>query len=165
MSKKVFTEEQSLQKFNLFALSGLIMLLLCYILIQQIFVSNQMDLATSMFCFSLLVAVFLGLNYALNVKLQTTVSHKSVSFKMTHWHKRKHKIKLSDIESCEIVQSPEVALWHGGNISFSNETAFTFSGRNGVHVTTKNGQHYFIGSNKVEEFKQALEQVLDNDEA
>jgi hypothetical protein len=78
---------------------------------------------------------------------------------MYPWQRKKKKINWDNVKNCEIVRTSGMNQWHGGNISPSFERRYSFSGRNGMQITTYSGRKYFIGSQKLNELVDAIEQL------
>jgi hypothetical protein len=90
------------------------------------------------------------------LKMKVTINDKHIKFKVAPIHAKKRKIAWDEVEHCEIVETSPIAQLQGGNITFDQEKLFSFTGRNGLSITTTSGKHYFIGSSNPDEMKQAL---------
>lgn len=108
----------------------------------------------------LALAVVLGgfMYWLVSLRLQVTVSDKSIKYKLsTPLNEVSQKIKWKEVADCRIVKSPQIAEWHGANLSYGSESHVSLAGRNGLEITTKDGQQYFIGCRKVDDLLAALD--------
>jgi hypothetical protein len=71
----------------------------------------------------------------------------------------KRSIFWEEVEQCKIVTTSEAAQWSGGNITFNHEKRYSFNGRNGLSITTKNGDHFFVGCKNLKNLKHALDKL------
>lgn len=158
MAKKLFKEKQQL-KYSLY--SGLCLffaVLLGKKLVEEFLkggaLENQLVLAflTFIFGFSMWVVS--------QLRLETTVSKKGISIRMFPWQKQKVRINWDNVKSVELVETPEISQWHGGNIAFNREQRFSLTGRNGVHITTHSGRSYFIGTQRLNDMADAIQAAL-----
>lgn len=160
MTKKLFTEKQYFNCLEIYLLISCFIVGFLYKIIrllQQPENISVSSLTLALFLLALLCSLMVVLR---KLKLSTTINEKYIKFKLYPLHKKKQKILLEDIESCKVISTPVVAQWHGGNISFQRYSSYTFNGRNGVFIKTKTDKAYFIGSNKVEQLKEVLEEIL-----
>ncbi len=160
MSKKLFKETQSFRNNLLFALLLVLLALVMYRLIAELMNPGPDFFGMIALCGVLLVSALTAIWYMHQLRMKIAVSHKSISFRMAPLHGRKHKIYWDNVESCEIVETPEIAQWQGANISFNHEHRYSICGRNGLHLVTKDGQEYFLGSRRLNDLKSALEEVF-----
>ncbi len=158
---KIYKEEQKFR--SVYALGFLAVLaVVCFVLLfRELLWNREIDWFAVSMSLGITTTTVLGILYLIQFKLKTAVSTKSVSVKMSPWQVKKKKIKLKDIESYQVVTVSPWAQWHGANISFGMEQYYSFTGRNGVLINTKDGEQYFIGSKRLDEFSAALQQVLD----
>ena len=161
MAKKIYKEKQSFKnKFLTTVLIGIGLLVIIRVINELLNPSSQ--LATVMIAAFIALAVVGGwLWYLYNLRLKVTVSEEDISFKMKSWQTEKQRIAWEDVSCCEIVQTPELAQWQGGNITFNHERRYTVNGRNGLHLITKDGTEYFVGSSKLGELERAVKKVFD----
>ncbi len=159
MAKKIFKERQRFNSMEVIILIGFLMFGICYRLITGLMNSSS-NFSTQLVCIAVLVLFGLLIKFLLKMELRVWVSEKSLNFKMFPWHSKKQKILWKNVQSCEIITTPIIAQWHGGNISFNHEKRYTLSGRNGVLLMTKDGNEYFIGSRKLDKLKRAVEKAL-----
>ena len=161
MAKKIFKEKQSFK--NKFLTTLLIVLgLLVIIRVINEFLNPSDQFASVMIAAFIALSVIGGwLWYLYNLRLKVTVSEEDISFKMKPWQSEKRRISWNDVSCCEIIQTPELAQWQGGNITFNHERRYTVSGRNGLHLVTKDGTEYFVGSSRLHELEKAVKKVFD----
>lgn len=159
MSKKIFKEEQRFRAYDLVALLISVMLALMIILIREFHRLNEYGYAILFATLAVIGSLAYAIYYLFTLELKTTISDKSISFKIKNWHTKQHNIDLEQIEDCSLVKTPFITQLHGANIPCHNEQFYSFSGRNGVSLTTKDGHHYFIGSRRLNELEQALRNI------
>lgn len=156
MATKLHKEEQ---RFNdkvvmVFLAAGILGLL--YAAVNTVL----LDPANS-FKAAVLVLVATGLAgwlyWLVQLQLKVKISDKSIKFKLAPFHKTSRKIKWKEVKDCTIVKTPEIAQWHGANLSYGAETRFSLSGRNGLSITTKDGRKYFIGCRDVDGLQEAMQ--------
>ena len=160
MSKKLFKEKQQFKGLELIALITFLMVGVAYKLVSELLQPSAAFWLTLGLSIGILAILGITLKYILNLRLKTIVKKDHISFSMPPLQKGKEKIKWKDVTTCEVVKTPLLAQWHGGNISFNNEKSYTFNGRNGVHIATKNGAAYFIGSKKPDALKEAIQKAI-----
>jgi hypothetical protein len=157
MAGKLFKEEQRFSGWMYKGVFLFFILLLGQKFIQGIYygasLEKQLVIAGLMLFFGLTVWLFQRL------RLKTSISKKSIKVQMYPWQKKKKKINWDNVKRCEIVQTSGMNQWHGGNISFNYERRYSLSGRNGMHITTYAGREYFIGSRKLNELVDAVQEV------
>ena len=68
----------------------------------------------------------------------------------------KDKIVWSNVDICKIVQTPSASQWSGGNFAFGSEKFISFNGRNGLSLTTVDGEKIFVGCQNIEKLKEKL---------
>lgn len=161
MAKKIFKEKQSFK--NKFLTTALIVLgLLVVIRVINEFFNPGSQFVTVMIAAFIALAVIGGwLWYLYTLRLKVTVCEEKISFKMKPWQNQKQKIAWDDVSCCEIIQTPELAQWQGANITFNHERRYTVSGRNGLHLVTKDGTEYFVGSSRLDDLERAVKKVFD----
>ena len=160
MAKKVFKEKQNFRNLEIIGAGVLIIALVLQKFVRELFLAQNEAYFEELTCIVLVVAIGACLWYALRFKLATTITKNGIRFKMVPIHSQKRKINWEEIESCQIEKTPVNAQYHGANITFNREKFFSFSGRNGVRVKTKDGRCYFIGSRKPDELKNAIEKSI-----
>ena len=160
MSKKLFKEKQQFQGLEIIALVALLMVGVVYKLVSELLQPSPVFWLTIGLSIGILAVLGITLNYLLNLRLKTTVKESHISFSMPPFQKGKEKIKWEDVTACKVIKTPLLAQWHGGNISFNHEKTYSFNGRNGVHIATKSGKAYFIGSKKPDALKEAIQKAI-----
>jgi hypothetical protein len=127
---------------------------------QQVFVEQEYSLLSS----GLLLLSIAGLavwTWSLfQRELEISISNKKITCKENAWFSRKQKIKLDEIASCAVVETPLAAQLHGSNITVGGEKMFSYTGRNGLSIETRDGRRYFVGSRRVDEMKKAIKKAL-----
>jgi len=160
MAKKLFKENQRFKNLEIIIIIFLFVAGIINKLLDEVFAPTSSFELTITLSFLLLSILSIALYYLYKLRLKVAVNKKHISFSMPPLQKRKEKIKWKDVATCEIIQTPLTAQWHGGNIAFNHEKRFSLNGRNGVHITTKEGAKYFIGSKKLDDLKTAIQTAI-----
>ena len=121
--------------------------------------SSEQDITGGIVLFTLALSVSVLIWWLTRLKLKVTVTEKKVKFKLSPLHLKKQAIPWEDIDRCEIIKTPEAAKWSGGNISSLAEKRYSLTGRNGLAIKTKEGEHYFIGCKNIEALRRALDHM------
>lgn len=160
MSKKLFKETQNFHNWAL--LMGLVIsfALVIYRIIDTILYPPSFLFLNMLVYAVMLVSIIVGFWYMFQLRLKISITEKSIRFRMEPFHSKKKKIYWEEIDTVEIVETPEIAQWHGGNITFNHEKRFSIYGRNGLHLVTKDGQEYFLGSRRLNELRKVISEVL-----
>ncbi len=161
MAKILFKEKQQFKNIEIIGLFAFLMLGVVYKMVAELLQPSENFGLILTSAIVMLVIFGFTLKYLLALRLKTKVNSKHISFSMPPLKKSKEKIKWKDVASCKIIQTPLTAQWHGGNISFNHERRYSFNGRNGVQITTKNGTEYFIGSKNLPSLKAAVSKAID----
>lgn len=159
MAKKLFKEKQSARNTDVIVLVSILMLATLYGIGKELFAA-QIDPMRVSVAFLVFAGLGFGLSCLIKARINTSISKKNIAVDYSFWTSRKHKIKLNDVESCAVVKSPKVNQWHGDNLARGNEHFFSFSGRNGLRLRTKDGRKFFIGTNRVDEMENAIREAL-----
>ncbi|MGH1435861.1 MAG: hypothetical protein ACRBG0_15555 [Lewinella sp.] len=160
MKKKLFKEKQQYQGKDLIAAIILIMLILAYQLINNVFITPQQGWLNSALCLGVIIGLGWWINALFQREQKNVVTDKKIICKIDSWYQDKKKIALEDIKSCAVVQTPVIAQWHGMNIELPSEEMWSINGRNGLAIETKDGEQIFIGSSRAKEMAQAIKQAL-----
>ncbi len=153
MEKYKFKEKQAYndKKIMLFLIATITFLLVS--LAQSVIQNNWTIMSVLIY---LVVVTLIGFQFWRLKKMELTISvnKKRIKFKMFPFHTEAQKIKWEEVQSCEIVKTPFGIQWHG---EYSHEAYFSLTGRNGLALTTKDGERYFIGCQNVDELANFLE--------
>jgi hypothetical protein len=160
MSKQIFVEEQAFRGKDLLILAGIIAVSLAYLLIKDIVDSNFTHLGPDLLALAVIIGLVWWMRSLLQQRLKTTVTKKKIICELTTGAGHKEKIPLAKIASCAVVKTPLGAQWSGSNLAYGNEKIFSFTGRNGLAIQTRDGHQYFVGSRRVNELAAAIRQVL-----
>ena len=164
MAKKIYKEEQGFNNIEIPLFIGFFMLLAILKLIREISLPNG-SAVDGIVCVSLIILGMLGIRVLQQSSLKLVLTENYVKFKMTPWHTNTQKIAWEEIEHCEVVRTPIFAQWHGGNIVYGQQKRFTFSGKNGLRFTTKDGTSYFVGSRNLDALEVAAKDALQKSKA
>jgi len=96
------------------------------------------------------------------VKLKTKVTSKGIDVKFSPFYRSKVKIPHNDVASYRIEETQPFQIKTTKNFNYWFEKKFTLTGRNGVSITTCDGNYFFIGSTDPEALKKALKKAFDN---
>lgn len=157
---KIYKEEQKFRSVYALGILAVFAAACFYLVFRELLWNSEVDWMAVTMSSTITISTILGIGYLIRFKLKTAISTKNISVKMSPWQLKKKKIKLKDIESYQIVTVSAWAQWHGANISFGSEQYYSFTGRNGILINTKDGEQYFIGSRRLDEFSAALKEVL-----
>lgn len=161
MKNKLFKERQEFQGKDLVIAVCLIIAILTYQLIEDIFIAQQQGLLMNALCLGIIIGLGWWVRSLFQRQQKNVVTDKKIICQVNSWYKRKKKIPLEDIHACTVVQTPAIAQWHGGNIELPREEMLAINGRNGLAIETKDGQRLFIGSSKAQEMAAAIKRALE----
>ena len=165
MAKEIFKEEHQYREWEVFALVGLFIVGFGYRFIEQTFFLESSGSTLSLIVYPSLIIAMIGIIvYLCRFRLAVRITDKSIKVNYSTWHQTSRKIKWKDIESCEVVKTNSAAQWSGYNVSFRHEDVYSLCGRNGLQLTTSDGEKIFIGSKKVNEISQVIDQVFPTDQ-
>ena len=159
MAKKIFKEKQTFSDQFLTIMLLVLGALIAARAVKELIVPGDRFTEVLVVASTILFIVGGVLWYLHNLKLVVTVTKKKISFDMKPLSGGKQHILWKEVSCCEIVDTPELAQWQGANITFNHERRFSVCGRNGLHLTTKDGRDYLIGSNKLTELEIAVKKV------
>jgi hypothetical protein len=153
MEKDIFKEEYSFDDKVLFTLLGAGFVGASLGLVNLFFSEHAATTKIFGYLISALILGFLfwGLR---QLKLKVSINDKRIKYKMFPLHDKAQRITWEEVESCEIVETPYFAQWHGGNIRFNRESWYSLTGRNGLSIRTKDGRCLFIGCKNIDKLKQ-----------
>lgn len=160
MANTIYKENQRFERQGLIAFIAIFTLALIIGFISQVFI-NPGENPIPNYVAVLTICVMLStLIYFLSIRMVTEINDKNIRYQYYPLHYRKQKIRLKDVASYSVVQSPEGAQYSGWSVRFgANERAFTVSGRTGLEVTLQNGERVFIGTQNPREMGEAIERV------
>ena len=156
-----FKEKQQFRSYEVFLLIGFFTVGLFIKLIHEIGqVENSSLLSIAGIIIALAGMIWLGWILT-TIELKLSVNQKNLKFKFhSPIHNKAKKIPLDNIKYCQIIKTPLAVQWHGGNISFNRHASYTFQGRNGVYIETKDDAAYFIGCKNLDNLQVVLKKVL-----
>ncbi len=161
MKKKYFKEKQHFNNIEIIGILIFSMGLLIFSLFNALQEHHWTFTIIEWSALGLLLILGGYLWYLINLRLHLAVTEDGIQFKMKPIHSKKKKIPWNMVASCEIIRTPGIAQWHGGNITFNYEQSFTLCGRNGLHITTVDGREFFLGTKNLEQLKEAVEKALE----
>ncbi len=160
MATKIYKEKQRFSNrliyVSILALFGLSLARMVHEMMQNGFQNTYIILTCALICIGLAVLFW----YYYNLRLKVAISDHHISFKMKPLHLTKQRIAWDDIKTVEVIKTPEIDQWQGGNITFNHETRFSVNGRNGLHIITKAGKEFFIGFRDITALKAAIDTVF-----
>lgn len=122
-------------------------------------IQPEKNYAIAIFLFVTTLSFSLLIWWLTKLKLKVVINDKYIQFKLSPIHGKKRTIPWEDIDKCDIIKTPPAAQWSGGNITYNHEKRISLTGRNGLAIRTKKGEHYFIGCKNIEELRKALEEI------
>ena len=162
MSKVIYQEKQRFRDWGVFLMLGFIIVILIVKFVNEVLLSVGTAVTASTLLIDL--AGFAGLGgitwYLLQLRLSLRVTDKSISVKSAPLFSQKQKIKLKDVEECEIVKAPPFAGWSGWNVHFNHCHRYGFVNHRGVHLRTKSGEDHFIGTNNLARLEEAIRKAF-----
>lgn len=96
------------------------------------------------------------------IKLKTKVTSKGIDVKLSPFYRSKVKIPYSDVVSYRIEETQPFAIKTTRDFNSWFEKKFTLTGRNGVSITTCDGDNYFIGSTDPKALNKALKKAFED---
>ena len=155
-----FNEQQRFCGWEMIAFIGFLMAGLTYRFIDQQLI-HPVDNGMSFWIFSLFLLVLsASLIYLLLLRISVYATPQYISFRVSPWSSRKVMINWDDVVECEIVETPVLAQWSGANIRAGHERLYSVNGRNGLHLVTREGDSFFIGSRKLDELREFLQPIF-----
>jgi hypothetical protein len=158
-TNKLFVEKQPFNDRVLFGLFGMVMLGLTGLMIQNILsqTANHWPLLLGI---ALLLAIGIGVRYLLQLRLKVSVGAKYFTYRLKPFHRHPQRIPLKEIACYQIIDRSALNAWSGGNIAFGNELVYSFIGRRGIFIETKDGKRFFFGVKDLQRLEDAMQQVL-----
>ena len=90
-------------------------------------------------------------------KLRVKVSNKVIYYQFFPFHLKAHQIRLKEIESFKSITYSPITDYGGWGIRYSfRGTAYNVSGNKGVHIELKSGKKILFGSQRSQEFEDAI---------
>ncbi len=158
MAKTIFKENQRWNRPELVTMIGLLSIMTAYRLFEKLFLVSSAQ-SEVLLTFGVLAGLLTTLFLVLNIRLRVSISDKEIRFQYYPVHYKKVTVNWSDVEACEIVETPLMAELSGQNAHFCvNERYYSVSGRTGMRLYLKDGSTYFIGTRN----PQALTNVINN---
>jgi hypothetical protein len=157
MAKSFFKEKQRFEDKVILAIIGLVGLFGLFGGIKSLLATDT-NYTNTIFLFFIAAIAVAAIWWLTRLRMKVSISEKGIKFKLSPIHAKKRFIAWKDIAVCRIIKTSEAARWSGKDINYKHEKKVSLTGRNGLAITTKDGQRYFIGSNNVNELQQALDQ-------
>ena len=159
MSKKIFEEKQRFNSVDIIVLlSFFIIGLTIKFVNDHLFssVDNGLPVLTYVVFIVPLIACVI---FLFRLKLEIKATCKSVRVKFSSFSRSKYKIRWEDVEECEIINQSGAAKWCGWNINYEPEKLLSLIGRAGLHIRTKQGENFVIGTKNPFALKQVILQA------
>ncbi|NBC24879.1 MAG: hypothetical protein GVX78_04610 [Bacteroidetes bacterium] len=160
MATKYFKEKQKLKKPLLQGLLGILALYTTYLLVVELYSYGVMHIASVILLSFAVIFTVSAFWIAYKLKLKTTITNKGIKYKLSPLHRSKHKISWDDVDRFKIIETPNMSSMQEFSMRYWFEKKITISGRNGLAITTNDGDHYFIGSQDVEALKSATNKAV-----
>lgn len=159
MAKTVYFEKQHYLSKRNFHIALALELFLVLEIAYQIYTQPAKLLSPAVFI--LLASTLLVLTAILwflhQLSLKTKVTSKGISFKMKPFQQKQRKLQWQQIAHCKMVSDPNLVSWNAGLENSWQEKKFTLNARNGIALTTVEGERLFIGSANLQALKEAIE--------
>jgi hypothetical protein len=155
MAKKIYQEKQQFHDWLVIGLLSLAAIGLLYGAASY-FWRPDITIIYSIVCLLLATGIGYTIWWLTNLRYKLTVTDKSIKFKLKGPVETSKKIAWDDIVSCTIVKTPNLVKWDRPKSTLTDEKFYSLDGRNGLMVETKDGSHYFIGCQNVEELQAAI---------
>ncbi|MEZ4886317.1 MAG: hypothetical protein R3E32_16395 [Chitinophagales bacterium] len=165
MTQVLFKEKQSYQKGKIMLLAIITMLVSGFFI--QLFISTPYDKTAVLFGGLVCVGYLAGITFYLwRLQLKTIISNKKIKYQYSPLHNKKQTIKTKEIQDYQVVKTPLLAKLSGWDVQFNTmEHVYSLSGRTGLELILKDGQHIFIGTKKPIVLKDALDKVFEDYES
>ncbi len=161
MNRKIFKEEQKFRFWEVYILLALFMSLALARLVSGLLGFAELEMASSVVYVLILASFGLVFWYLYQLKMIIKVNEKGLTIRYFPQFFKKRKIKWSEIEDCRFIRTPEMAEWSGWGVHFAlDEETHSLCGRTGLHIITKDGKKYFIGSKNIMDKKDAIKEQL-----
>lgn len=162
MRDRLFEEKQVFKGTDLLIVSTLSMALISLAFWQNLSSSNWVELPMQSIAVFILLLIVVGIWFSslLRMKQRNVITRKHLICKIKRWQKHKRKVSLNNISQVSIIESSLAAQWGGRNLTYSDEEFWSINGRNGLSISTKDGQQIFIGSQRPHQMAQALKNAL-----
>jgi|GEM_PF-4301431 len=158
MSKKYFKETVDIKGKNYWI--GAITLIFILSLFGFIDRMKDFDGWLGISWFSLAIFVVAAIIFIITrIKLKTKVTSKGIDVKLSPFYRFKVKIAHTDVASYRLEETEPFTIKTTRNFNSWFEKRFTLTGRNGVSITTCDGNNYFIGSTDPEALNKALQKA------
>ncbi|GJM31199.1 MAG: hypothetical protein DHS20C18_02000 [Saprospiraceae bacterium] len=161
MTRKVFKEEQKFKYWEVYILLVFFMGISLTRLVSGLLGFSEMETLPSMIYLLILTSFGLVFWYLHKLKMIIKVDEKGLTIRYFPKFFRKRTIKWDDIQDCRFIRTPEMAEWSGWGVHFAlDEETHSLCGRTGLHIITKEGKKYFIGSKRIVEKKDTIKKFL-----
>lgn len=162
MKRKVFEEEQVFEGTDLLVVSSICLLLITLGFWQNLSANDWGYWSIQTIAIFALVIIVAGLWFRSLIRRtqRNVITNKSLICQISSWQKHKRKLNLNNIQRVSIIKTSLSAQWGGGNLNYSDEEFWSINGRNGLAISTKDGQQIFVGSKKPDQMAKALKKAI-----
>jgi hypothetical protein len=158
MSKKYFKETVDV-KGKIFWISAIIVVFLLS-LSGFLAKKNISDSAIAITVMGIAVLAVLGGIFLISrTQLKTKVTSKGIKVRLSPFYRSKISIPHSEVASYRMEKTKPFAIRTNKNLNSWFEKRFTLTGRNGISITTTEGDSYFIGSTDPKALHKALKKA------
>lgn len=165
MAKIKFKETQRYRHWEVIALLAILTLGTAVRLTYTAIAGGQGTLSNLTLGAFLLVSLLIALVYLLKVKMKIKVNRKGIKYSIYPWQNSKRKIRWEEVDQFQIVDLPEQAALSGWNVQYgSTLRGWNMGKRRGIRIDLRNGEHYFLGVQNLDELEDTLEELFDQDE-
>ena len=170
--RELFYEVQNFRRsrwilFVITPISAFLVVFFTYAIIRQLIMGIPVgDKPLSNIWLAIVAPFFIALGVLLfwlflTSRLETRVTDKGLFIRFYPFHIRKIKIPLEEIEDFQVCSYNPVLDYGGWGIRYGAKgKAYNVSGNRGVRLTFRDGTTLLIGSQRSEEFAQALSRAI-----
>lgn len=161
MSKKYYKETVDV-KGKIFWISAIVVV---FLLSLSGFLAKK-DISDSAIALTVMgiavLAVLAGIFLISRTQLKTKVTSKGIKVRLSPFYRSKVKIPHSDVASYRLEKTEPFTIKTTKNLNSWFEKRFTLTGRNGISITTTEGDNYFIGSANPKALHKAMKKACEN---
>jgi uncharacterized membrane protein YciS (DUF1049 family) len=161
MKKVIYTEEQKGRSMGIFFLLLVVLVLAISRMINDFWIKTETAENFPLWTYGLVIgSLVVGIIYFWKVRLTIKVGEKSIKAKFFPCLLGKRKIKLEEIDHFTIMDPQLLSKVTGWRIRWSGEEeSYALKSKAGIWLDLKDGQKIFIGTQKPEIIRQALDRA------
>ncbi|MCB0630705.1 MAG: hypothetical protein R2824_31665 [Saprospiraceae bacterium] len=165
MAKIKFKETQRYRHWEVIALLAILTLGTAIRLTYTAIVGGQGQLSNLTMGSLLLISLLVAMIYLLKVKMIVKVDKKGIKYSIYPWQNSKRRIHWEEVDQFEIVDLPEQAAMSGWNVQYgSSLRGWNMGNRRGIRIDLRNGEHYFLGVNDLDQLEDTLGELFEEED-